>query len=103
MHTQTTGRHIHLFLSRNESPTCDCLKSVHRTVHINNGYLFCLIFFSCTREDHQRVELFLWLGQRPSTGQRTFISDSVVPRKGCKYNTAVLLSLLGHCYICILA
>lgn len=58
-HTQTTGRQAHLFLSGDESPTCDSIKSVHRTVHINNGYLFCLIFFSCAQRNHQTVDSFI--------------------------------------------
>lgn len=56
MHTQTTGRQTNLFLSRDESPMCDCIKTVHRIVHINNGYLFCLIFFSCPPRHRQAVE-----------------------------------------------
>lgn len=56
MHTQTTGRQAHLFSSGDESPMCDSIKSVHRTVDINNGYLFCLVFFPCAQRDCQTWE-----------------------------------------------
>jgi len=40
------------------------IKSVQRAVHINNGYLLCLVFFSCAQRDNQAVESFLSLAGR---------------------------------------
>lgn len=51
------------------------LKSVYRTAHINNGYLFFMVFILSAQKDHQTeiISLDGWKDSSIFTGQWTFI------------------------------